>query len=188
MKTLIENAIVLTMDDEMRVFDRGYVLTDGANIAEVGAGRFAGDADERIDARGGILLPGFVNTHCHVSMVPFRTMGDDCPDRLRRFLFPLENEAMTRELVYRGAVFGIGEMLLAGVTTFVDMYYFEDEVAGLKSPGGCLIHGGAKRWCARLSRRTARPPATKRCCARAWNWPPGRMRCSPCTRAKWIMR
>ncbi|MFR1591967.1 MAG: hypothetical protein ACLSVU_00375 [Christensenellales bacterium] len=40
MKTLIENAIVLTMDDEMRVFDRGYVLTDGANIAEV-AGRFA---------------------------------------------------------------------------------------------------------------------------------------------------
>lgn len=129
MKTLIENAIVLTMDDEMRVFDRGYVLTDGVHIAEVGAGRFAGDADERIDARGGILLPGFVNTHCHVSMVPFRTMGDDCPDRLRRFLFPLENEAMTRELVYRGAVFGIGEMLLAGVTTFVDMYYFEDEVA-----------------------------------------------------------
>ena len=47
MKTLIENAIVLTMDDEMRVFDRGYVLTDGANIAEMGAGRFAGGADER---------------------------------------------------------------------------------------------------------------------------------------------
>ena len=43
-----------------------------------------GEADERIDAHGGILLPGFVNTHCHVSMVPFRTMGDDCPDRLRR--------------------------------------------------------------------------------------------------------
>ena len=129
MRTAIENAVVLTMDDDMRVLDRGYVLTDGKNIAEVGEGAFAGEADERIDARGGILLPGFVNTHCHVSMVPFRTMGDDCPDRLRRFLFPLENEAMTRELVYRGAVFGIGEMLLAGVTTFADMYYFEDEVA-----------------------------------------------------------
>ena len=129
MRTAIENAVVLTMDDDMRVLDRGYVLTDGKNIAEVGEGAFAGEADERIDARGGILLPGFVNTHCHVSMVPFRTMGDDCPDRLRRFLFPLENEAMTRVLVYRGAVFGIGEMLLAGVTTFADMYYFEDEVA-----------------------------------------------------------
>ena len=55
MKTLIENAIVLTMDDEMRVFDRGYVLTDGVHIAEVGAGRFAGAADERIVARGGKL-------------------------------------------------------------------------------------------------------------------------------------
>lgn len=70
----------------MRVFDRGYVLTDCTDIAEVGAGHFAGGADERIDARGGILLPGFVNTHCHVSMVPFRNDGDDCPDRLRRFL------------------------------------------------------------------------------------------------------
>lgn len=90
MKTLIENAIVLTMDDEMRVFDRGYVLTDGVHIAEVGAGRFAGDADERIDARGGILLPGFVNTHCHVSMVPFRTMGDDAQTGCAVSCFRLE--------------------------------------------------------------------------------------------------
>lgn len=129
MKTLFENAVVLTMDDDMRLISNGYVLTEGKNIAEVGEGTYGGEADERIDAHGGILLPGFVNTHCHASMVPFRTMGDDCPDRLRRFLFPLENEAMTRELTYRGAVFGIGEMLLAGTTTFVDMYYFEDEVA-----------------------------------------------------------
>ena len=129
MRTAIENAVVLTMDDDMRVLDRGYVLTDGKNIAEVGEGALRARRTSGSTRAGGILLPGFVNTHCHVSMVPFRTMGDDCPDRLRRFLFPLENEAMTRELVYRGAVFGIGEMLLAGVTTFADMYYFEDEVA-----------------------------------------------------------
>ena len=87
------------------------------------------DADEVIDGAGGILLPGFVNTHCHVSMVPFRSMGDDCPDRLRRFLFPLELEAMTPELVYWGALYGIAEMFLSGTTTFLDMYYFEDRVA-----------------------------------------------------------
>ena len=86
-------------------------------------------ADEVIDGRGGILLPGCVNTHCHVSMVPFRSMGDDCPDRLRRFLFPLELEAMTPELVYWGALYGIAEMFLSGTTTFLDMYYFEDRVA-----------------------------------------------------------
>ena len=62
-------------------------------------------------------------------MVPFRSMGDDCPDRLRRFLFPLELEAMTPELVYWGALYGIAEMFLSGTTTFLDMYYFEDRVA-----------------------------------------------------------
>ena len=51
MRTAIENAVVLTMDDDMRVLDRGYVLTDGKNIAEVGEGAFAGEADERIGLR-----------------------------------------------------------------------------------------------------------------------------------------
>ena len=100
----------------MGICDDGTILADP-------------DIDEVIDAHGGILLPGFVNTHCHVSMIPFRTMGDDCPDRLRKLLFPLELQAMTPELVYLGAMYGIGEMLLSGTTTFLDMYYFEDQVA-----------------------------------------------------------
>ena len=58
MKTLIENAIVLTMDKQPCAYSTGaMLLTDGAHIAEVGAGRFAGDADERIDARGGVIYP-----------------------------------------------------------------------------------------------------------------------------------
>lgn len=131
MNTLFEHAWILTMDDAFAEYRDGWLLVSGDTIAALGSGGYTGDVpiDERIDCRGGILLPGFVNTHCHASMVPFRTMGDDCPDRLRRFLFPLENEAMTPELVYLGAKYGIAEMLLAGVTTFVDMYYFEDEVA-----------------------------------------------------------
>jgi len=127
-KTVFEHAWILTMDEDFSQIKDGWLLIDGKNIAAMGSGTYTGEADERIDCRGGILLPGFVNTHCHASMVPFRTMGDDCADRLRRFLFPLEDQAMTRELVYLGALYGIAEMLLAGVTTFVDMYYFEDEV------------------------------------------------------------
>lgn len=129
MKTLYEHGWVLTMDEQMRTMRDGWLLTDGDRIAALGEGAYAGDCDARVDLHGGILFPGFVNTHCHASMVPFRSMGDDCPDRLRRFLFPLENEAMTRELVYAGALCGVAEMLLSGITTFVDMYYFEDEVA-----------------------------------------------------------
>ena len=128
-RILIDNATVLTMDGNNTVYQNGYVLTEGDKITALGDGDYAGAYDERIDGKGGILLPGFVNTHCHVSMMPFRTLGDDCPDRLRRFLFPLENEAMTPELVYLAAKYGICELLLSGVTTFLDMYYFEDEVA-----------------------------------------------------------
>ncbi|OON86683.1 amidohydrolase [Oribacterium sp. C9] len=133
MKTLIYNATILTMDKAGTVLKGGWILTEGDIIKELGSSdgkKPEGvEAEEYIDARGGIMLPGFVNTHCHVSMVPFRTMGDDCPDRLRKFLFPLELQSMNRELVYLGALYGIGEMLLSGTTTFLDMYYFEDEVA-----------------------------------------------------------
>lgn len=128
-RILIDNVTVLTVDENNTVYQNGYLLTDGEKIAALGSGTFTGDYDEHIDGAGGILLPGFVNTHCHVSMMPFRSLGDDCPDRLRRFLFPLENEAMTPQLVYLAAKYGICEMLLSGTTTFLDMYYFEDEVA-----------------------------------------------------------
>ncbi len=133
MKRLIQNARILTMDAQMRALDPGWILLEDDRIRDLG--EMPGDpaalppADESIDAERGIVLPGLINTHCHVSMMPFRGLGDDCPDRLRRFLFPLENEAMTEELVYRAARYGAGEMLLAGVTTFVDMYYFEHQVA-----------------------------------------------------------
>lgn len=135
MKILIKNVTVLTMDQEKHVYKNGYLLTEDSIIKKIGEMKelpnatVSGSADVEIDGREGILLPGFINAHCHVSMIPFRTMGDDCPDRLRRFLFPLENEAMTRRLVYLSARYGIAEMLLAGVTTFVDMYYYEEEVA-----------------------------------------------------------
>jgi len=134
MKLLIHNCTILTLNRAGDILHNGWLLTDDDRIDSMGIcddGTILADPDidEVIDAHGGILLPGFVNTHCHVSMIPFRTMGDDCPDRLRKLLFPLELQAMTPELVYLGAMYGIGEMLLSGTTTFLDMYYFEDQVA-----------------------------------------------------------
>ncbi|MCD8221329.1 MAG: amidohydrolase [Clostridiales bacterium] len=134
MKTIIEHAHILTMDAKDTCYQNSYLVIDHDRIIAVGDGDCPdpvdnGEVAEQIDARGAILMPGMINTHCHVSMIPFRTMGDDCPDRLRRFLFPLEEKAMTPELVYWGALYGIAEMLLSGVTTFLDMYYFEDQVA-----------------------------------------------------------
>ena len=130
MNFLIENVHVLTMNAAMDRYENGCVVVEGSRIAAVGdrslAARYS--AFERIDGEGGILLPGLINAHTHTGMVPFRSLGDDCADRLRRFLFPLE-ASMTRELAAASAAYACREMLLAGTTTFLDMYYFEGDIA-----------------------------------------------------------
>lgn len=129
MKQLIDHVTVLTIDQEKKVYSDGYVLIEDEKIAEIGCDARPEGADVYMDGKGGILMPGMINVHSHIPMIPFRSLGDDCPDRLRRFLFPLELEAMTPELVYRSARYAICELLLAGVTSVLDMYYFEDQVA-----------------------------------------------------------
>ncbi len=128
---LIINGHVVTMDPSFRVIERGTVAVLGSRIVAVGgpdlADRFK--AELTIDAAGDIVMPGMVNTHTHASMTIFRGLGDDVPDRLRRFIFPLEAMVVNADNVYKGALLGAVEMALGGATTFVDMYYFEDAVA-----------------------------------------------------------
>ena len=67
---LIEHAVVVTMDAERRIFRDGAVLVDGRDILHVGR---AGDVrpprtpDRVIDGENRLVLPGFVNTHVHLS-------------------------------------------------------------------------------------------------------------------------
>ncbi len=131
MKTLIKNAWILTMNETLSTYPQGMLIMDNDQISYVGEydALMEQTVDQVIDAAGGLLIPGMINTHAHVSMIPFRSLGDDCPDRLRRYLFPLEIECMNAPLVYEAARYGILEMQRSGVTTFLDMYYFEEEVA-----------------------------------------------------------
>ncbi len=127
MKTRIENVTVLTMDADFNQYENSSVTFEDDTIIAINDSSLA--VDRVIDGRGGILMPGMVNTHCHMGMVPFRGLGDDCPDRLRRFLFPLESAAMTEKLVYLASQYAVAEMMLGGVTQVFDMYFFEDRVA-----------------------------------------------------------
>ena len=128
---IITNAHVVTMNDAREVHERGAVVIRGERIVAVGPETITAQyrATKTIDAAGGLVLPGMINTHTHASMTVFRGLGDDVPDRLRRFIFPLEKALVNRELVYWGGLHGIIEMIEGGVTTFANMYYFEEEVA-----------------------------------------------------------
>ncbi|OAN11429.1 amidohydrolase [Photobacterium jeanii] len=128
---LIQNATVLTMNQDRQVFDNGLVAVKDNKIVAVSDGSDLSEyqAKKTIDANGDIVMPGLINTHTHVSMTVFRSLADDVPDRLHRYIFPLEKKLVSREMVRVGARLGNIEMLKGGVTTYADMYYFEDEVA-----------------------------------------------------------
>ena len=127
MKTRIENVTVITMDTDFNLYENSSVTFENDTIIAINSDSIP--VDKVIDGRGGILMPGMINTHCHMAMIPFRGLGDDCPDRLRRFLFPLESAAMTEKLVSLSSEYAAAEMMLGGVTQVFDMYFYEDRVA-----------------------------------------------------------
>jgi 5-methylthioadenosine/S-adenosylhomocysteine deaminase len=61
-----------------------------------------------------------------LGMMPFRGLQDDCKDRFRKYLLPMEKATMSKGLVYASTKYAISEILLSGVTTIMDMYYFEE--------------------------------------------------------------
>ncbi|WP_279133365.1 amidohydrolase family protein, partial [Photobacterium phosphoreum] len=114
---LIKNATVLTMDQDKTVFDNGLVAVKGNKIYAVTDGSDLNEyqATKTIDADGDIVMPGLINSHTHASMTVFRSMADDVPDRLHRYIFPLEKKLVSRDMVRIGAQLGNVEMLKGGV-------------------------------------------------------------------------
>ncbi|MBW5406611.1 amidohydrolase [Morganella morganii] len=128
---MITDGTVLTMNPENTVFEHGTVVVSDGKIVAVGGPELTTkyQAKKVLDVKGDIVMPGLINTHTHSSMTVFRSLGDDVPDRLHRYIFPLENKLVSRDMVRTGANLANIEMIKGGVTTYADMYYFEDEVA-----------------------------------------------------------
>lgn len=128
---MIVDGTVLTMDAKNRIIENGTVVIKENKIIAVGGPELTKDyqAPKVLNVEGDIVMPGLINTHTHASMTVFRSLADDVPDRLHRYIFPLESKMVSREMVRVGANLANVEMIKGGVTTYVDMYYFEDEVA-----------------------------------------------------------
>jgi 5-methylthioadenosine/S-adenosylhomocysteine deaminase len=131
---LITNGIVVTVDAERRVLSPGAVAVRGNTIVAVGTPeRLASDYKpaETIDARGGVVMPGLINTHTHAPMVLYRGLGDDnaLMDWLQKYIFPAEAKTVSPAFVRTGTDLAALEMIRSGTTTYVDMYYFEEEIA-----------------------------------------------------------
>jgi 5-methylthioadenosine/S-adenosylhomocysteine deaminase len=135
---LITNATIVTMDPSRRVIEGGIIGVRGDTISFVGTESelrlhaikgFMGV--QTIDAKGKLALPGFINGHTHVPMTLLRGLHDDVTldDWLRKYIFPAEAKNVTEDFVRWGTRLAAAEQIRSGVTTFADMYYFEDAVA-----------------------------------------------------------
>ncbi|CAG7644471.1 5'-deoxyadenosine deaminase [Paenibacillus allorhizosphaerae] len=117
---LIKHARIVTMNANRDIVD-GDVLVENGRLAAI-APELNVQAERVIDARGKVLLPGFVQTHIHLCQTLFRGRADDLEllDWLQRRIWPLE-AAHDEESVYYSALLGIGELLRSGTTTILDM-------------------------------------------------------------------
>jgi 5-methylthioadenosine/S-adenosylhomocysteine deaminase len=135
---LIINATIVTMDPSRRIIEDGIIGVRGDTISFVGTESelraqamkgFMGV--QTVDAKGKLVLPGFINGHTHVPMTLLRGLHDDVTldDWLRKYIFPAEAKNVTEDFVRWGTRLAAAEQIRSGVTTFADMYYFEDAVA-----------------------------------------------------------
>ena len=138
---LIKNVHVVTMDDHLREFpDGGLFVRDG--FIEAGRADVADlpeTADEVLDLRGHVLLPGLVNTHHHFYQTLTRVVPAAQDANLFNWLktlYPIWAR-MTPEDIFASTQTALAELALSGCTTASDHLYLfpngsrlDDEIDG----------------------------------------------------------
>lgn len=160
---IIKNVYVVTMDQDNRVYRDGAIMITGSNITDIGPTEEVlrkNRDDEVIDARGKMILPGFVNTHNHLYQTIMRGLSDDGegvkPEKYRWDIDLLRN--LDKDACYASATLGIAEMISSGITCTQDSHYInfhKDSIDGIaqaaKDTGIRLVLGRGSWDLARLS-------------------------------------
>jgi 5-methylthioadenosine/S-adenosylhomocysteine deaminase len=133
---VITGCTALLHDDQERIaFEENVtiVVRDGV-IEAVTTGPADVQADERIDARGQVAMPGLINCHTHAPMVTLRGVAEDVAtdEWFNEFVWPIESN-LTAKDVELGARLACAEMIRGGVSCFAD-HYFSMETPMSSSP------------------------------------------------------
>jgi 5-methylthioadenosine/S-adenosylhomocysteine deaminase len=131
---VIHNGTIVTVNPEFEIIENGIICIKKDKITRVAAvadDRPPPQAKEIIDAGGGIIMPGLVNTHTHLPMTLFRGLADDLPldTWLNETIFPAESTHINSESVRWGTLLACAEMIISGTTTCCDGYFLEGDVA-----------------------------------------------------------
>ncbi len=129
---------VLTMDENFTEHKNADIAIKDGKIVDIGEGvknRYFG---KTVVCKGKIAIPGLINTHTHAAMTLLRGYGSDNPLKvwLEEYIWPVEGKFVSYEFVKDGTEIAVYEMLRNGITTFVDMYFFENAVADVINSAG----------------------------------------------------
>src|SRR5262245_6129985 len=119
MKTLIRDALLVTMNAQNEVIENGSIVIDGTKLAYVGPAEWTppGPFDRTIGADRRIAMPGMVNAHCHSPANLVRGMMPSKPLEIWRAYYRASLRDMREEDFYASALLGGMEMLKNGTTT-----------------------------------------------------------------------
>ncbi|RLC46174.1 MAG: hypothetical protein DRH57_06590 [Candidatus Cloacimonadota bacterium] len=131
---LIKNGTILTMNKETEIIENGFLAIKNGKIIDIGKlSQQTNDiqAKKIINGENYLIMPGFINTHTHSAMSYFRGIADDLPLKkwLTEYIWPIEKKYVSPKFVKNASELAIAEMIYSGITSFVDMYFFEDETA-----------------------------------------------------------
>lgn len=136
MKILFKNAAIPDRNapDHTR---RVSLAVDGDRISYIGEVTPEGAFDRAIDCDDALLVPGFINAHCHTAMTLFRSLGGGLPTQrwLDEAILPAEDR-LTPELTELASSWAIAEMIAGGTTSFSDLYFFCEATAHAAANAG----------------------------------------------------
>ena len=152
-RTLLRCGWIVSVDDAVGDFTGGDILIDGDRIAAVGRD-LAADADEVVDARGLLAMPGLVNAHMHSWQTGFRNIGGDwmSADYFRHVHGTMGSLCGPQDN-YLATLVGALDQINGGVTTLGDWCHnlrnlemAERAIDGLQESGirAVFFHGTAK--------------------------------------------
>ncbi|MBU3701864.1 MAG: amidohydrolase [Acidimicrobiia bacterium] len=143
--TAIRNATVVTLDEHDTVLPGATVVLDGPTVVEIAPADTVPSiaATTVVDAGGGLLHPGLVNAHTHLAMTLFRGYADDrsLQDFLDRLL-PAESRVLSADHVRTGSRLAHAELLRAGCTSALDMYWWPEVSLDESVHSGLRLHTG----------------------------------------------
>ncbi|MGH3794795.1 MAG: amidohydrolase family protein [Pseudonocardiaceae bacterium] len=122
--------VVLLCDERCTVLrDAVLDVDETGRISHVGPRAGAPAPPGPVRSLSGILLPGLVNAHAHTAMTALRGLGGDLPLMrwLTEVIWPAEAR-LNADDVRAGMMVGACEMLAAGITTSVEMYFYNHAV------------------------------------------------------------